>query len=283
MPLVTPTTTSSHMAVEPKPAYATGSFETGLAQALEASKVSLPPVPPQPITTSSSPSQVAGVKQVKVEAPKLPAIAFGKEKWAKYFGDVGLEPPLPADIDEILKSECPFWPGKRIEETHLLVLIPATVDGKPFCLDLLGELIKEPKTGDATEYKYFSGHVKSEHGQKALAKSYWALMTRDVLEGTPGESYKDQCAILNKQRKEKPYEAPRLLDVATAILMEHVETGQWLFNRESWMYTRCQDQIGKYQTAVGGFGAPGLFIVYNDRVIGNISFIYGGLAALWKF
>src|SRR5438105_1254768 len=29
--------------------------------------------------------------------------AFGKEKWAKYFGDIGLEPPLPRNIEEILK------------------------------------------------------------------------------------------------------------------------------------------------------------------------------------
>lgn len=32
---------------------------------------------------------------------------FGKEKGATYFGDVGEEPPLPSDIDQILDAPCP--------------------------------------------------------------------------------------------------------------------------------------------------------------------------------
>lgn len=280
-------TLSSHTAVEPKPAYATGSFEADLAKALKASLP--PPVPPKPkpLATSASVSQVAQVKQMKVEAPKLPAIAFGKEKWARYFGDVGIEPPLPADIDKILNSECPFWKGKRIEETHLLVLIPATIDGKPFCLDLLSELIQEPKTGHATKYNFYLGKAKAEHGQKAPSKSYWALMTGDVLEGTRQKSYQDQCAVLNKQRKERPYEPPGLLEAATAILMEHVKTGQRLFTREPLTYTRCREQVEGWQTAVvGGFGASGLdigLICVSISIALNNGFDgHDGLAAVWK-
>jgi len=274
MPQAKPITTSSHTVKEPKQAFIKESFKADLAKALEASKASLPsPVPPKPQSSSSTLTQVAPVQQMKVEAPKLPAIAFGKEKWARYFGDVGVEPPLPADIDKILKSKCPFWPSKRVEETHMLTLIPATIDGKPFCLDLLEELIQKPKTGCATRYARYWVQVKAEHGQKAPAQSYWALMTRDILEGTRYKDYKDQCVILNKQRKEKPYEAPRLLDAATAILMEHVGTGQRLFNREPVTYTRCQEQTEGCQTAVGDFGAPGLSI-------GNY---INGLAASWKF
>src|SRR3981189_1843179 len=54
-------------------------------------------------------------------------IAFGKAMWAKYFGDSGIEPPLPSTIPEILNSRCPFWPDKKVRQTHLLVLIPETV------------------------------------------------------------------------------------------------------------------------------------------------------------
>ena len=36
--------------------------------------------------------------------PTLPAIAFGKEKWTTYIGDIGVEPPLPSNIHEILKK-----------------------------------------------------------------------------------------------------------------------------------------------------------------------------------
>ncbi|MCB1075385.1 MAG: hypothetical protein KDK59_07605, partial [Simkania sp.] len=78
-------------------------------------------------------------------------MAFGKAKWEKFFGDTGIEPPLPLNINEILNSPCPFWSGKKVRETHVLILVPRTVSGNPFCLDTLCELIKNPKSGNATK------------------------------------------------------------------------------------------------------------------------------------
>ena len=49
-------------------------------------------------------------------------LCFGKAKWKKYFGDVGVEPPLPIEIERILKAPCIFWPDKKVKDTHLLVL-----------------------------------------------------------------------------------------------------------------------------------------------------------------
>ncbi|MCB1073127.1 MAG: hypothetical protein KDK96_08530, partial [Chlamydiia bacterium] len=71
-------------------------------------------------------------------------IAFGKAKWEKYFGDIGVEPPLPSNIEEVLNSPCPFWEGKKVKETHLLTLIPSTINGIPFNLDLMEQLIQNP-------------------------------------------------------------------------------------------------------------------------------------------
>jgi len=208
----------------------------------------------------------------------LPEIAFGAAKWAQYFGDVGAEPPIPAGILASLKAACPFWPGKRIEETHLLTLIPATVDDKPFCLDLLGDLIQHPKTGHATKYAYCWDKLKAQLGQQSPGKSYWVLMSRDVVGGTRGKNYKDQCAVLNSKRQGLPYEPPGVLEAATAILMEHVQSGAYLFGREPWTFTRCREQIAGYQGAVGGFGAAGLRILIRNRF-----FDYYGLAAARKF
>ena len=72
----------------------------------------------------------------------IPSIAFGKAEWWKYFGYIGVEPPLPINIEEILNEPCSFWPGKKVKETHLLVLIPNTVNGKAFTMNYLGELIR---------------------------------------------------------------------------------------------------------------------------------------------
>jgi hypothetical protein len=73
--------------------------------------------------------------------------SFGAEDWSRYFGEVAAAPPLPERIVDTLNSPCPFWPGKAVKDSHLLVLIPATVAGEPFSLDLLGELIRHPKGG----------------------------------------------------------------------------------------------------------------------------------------
>lgn len=44
-----------------------------------------------------------------------PPIAFGKREWEQYLGDVGEEPFLPRVVYKILKSPCPFFPGKRVD------------------------------------------------------------------------------------------------------------------------------------------------------------------------
>ena len=97
-------------------------------------------LPPKP-TTSISPKPTV---QAKI-SNFIPSIAFGKAEWGKYFGDVGIEPPLPANIENILNEPCSFWPDKKVKETHLLVLIPNTVNEKPFTMNYLGELIPETK------------------------------------------------------------------------------------------------------------------------------------------
>jgi len=242
--------------------------------------LSRPSLPPRSSRVSSHPKGVVAptVTLSAATATNLPSIAFGAVNWRKYFGDVGEEPPIPADIFASLKAECPFWPGKRVEETHLLTLIPATVDDKPFCLDLLGDLIQHPKTGHATKYEYCWDKLKAQLGQQSPDKSYWVLMSRDVLEGTRAKSYKDQCAVLDSKRQGQPYEVPGVLEAATGILMEHVHSGAKLFGREPWTYTRCWEKIGDYQGAVGGFGAAGLGILFSNRIGDGV-----GLAPARKF
>nr|MCU0318401.1 hypothetical protein [Amoebophilaceae bacterium] len=105
-------------------------------------------------------AQVAGCSSVGYSASlcaslfSVPASVFGVQEWRRYLGEVGEAPCLPSAIDEILHSACPFWPGKLVKDTHLLILIPSTVDGKAFTLDLLGELIQNPR-GDGHRTQYF--------------------------------------------------------------------------------------------------------------------------------
>ena len=169
--------------------------------------------------------------------------------WDRYFGEVGAVPPLPPNIAEILGSPCPVWPGKTVGETHKLVLVPGTVNGPPLTLDLLGELIRIPRQGNATKYRYYDSEVKKEHG-KSSYRAHWILMTKDVIPGSRDKSYAEQKAMVTGLVG--GYQVPTLLEAAVCILMEHVETGRRLFSDDPWTYTRCQEKVKDYQTVAGG-------------------------------
>ncbi len=208
--------------------------------------------------------------------PDLPPIAFGAAKWTTYFGHVGIEPPLPADIYQILSAPCPFWPEKRVYETHLLILIPATVNGRPFTLNSLSELIQKPHGGGkATRYNDYWDPIKKEYGNIAPAASYWMLITKDVIPESRSKTYdtqKQRLATYN-QKSQLPYEIPHLLESATSILMEHVQSGTWLYSNNPITYTRCQERVFYYPDwplVVGGFAAGGLDVRnFNDDEYGH--------------
>jgi len=222
--------------------------------------------------TSPNPEEVLpSLIQQKLQKEAVPEIAFGKAKWQKYFGDIGTEPPLPKDIDQILKSPCPFWSGKRVEETHLLVLVPSAVNGKAFTLNTLQELIQNPKTGNKTQYSYYHKHVKNELGNKSES-AHWVLMTRDVIPESRNKKYDDQKSLVATHGKKSgiAYELPTALEATTAILMHYVETGKALYTDEElgsqYTYTRCQEKVkyNQWPVTIGGFSFGGLRVSHYD-------------------
>ena len=207
--------------------------------------------------------------------------AFGKKQWETYFGDIGIEPPLPTDIRNILKSPCPFFPGKKVRESHILVLIPETVNGKRLNLTLLGELVKAPKDGKATQYRYIWDEIINDQGiNQATPKSHWALMTKDVIPGSRNKSYPDQKKMIADvvEKTEINYEVPNAIDALICIFMHHISSGERLFNDNPYTGTRCQESIQGYPIYVGGFSPAGLFVSIYDIDDDSI-----GVAALRKF
>jgi len=214
--------------------------------------------------------------------PLISSMAFGKAKWETYFGDVGEEPPFPPHIDEILASSCPYDPGKTVGETHMLVLVPATVNGRPLTPNSLGELMKTPRGGGyATQYQKIYPSILEKYGNISSRESHWVLMTRDVLPGTRDKSFKDQCALLGGFRE---YRVLTLVEAITCVGMEYVVSGNRLYGENPWTVTRCEEDIeiseiwgGKYQASVGGFGVAGLHVSYFGDSENS------GLAGSWKF
>ncbi len=199
------------------------------------------------------------LKVTNVKVSDIP-IAFGKEMWATYIGDIGDEPPLPPDIKAILSAQCPFFPGKKVEETHLLVLIPKTVNGKPLTLQTLGELVKKPLKGTPTKYEYCN---IGEYKDLPTESSHWVLMTRDIIPGSRSKSYVEQQKLLKGyiEKTQLLYEVPPILEATTCIFMEFLRSGKYLYGQDPWTYTRCQEKYNKdWQLCAGGLASAGLFV-----------------------
>lgn len=204
---------------------------------------------------------------------------FGKTQWETYFGDVGEEPALPENIDEILNSPCPFSGDEsiKVKDTHMLVLVPATVNGEALTLNKLQNLIQYPQNqGHATDYDYYSDATKGKHGDTSVERSHWVLMTRDVVPDSRNKTYQEQKDLVNHY---KDYGLPGALEAAVCILMEHVSSGSKLFGERPLTYTSCTETVGdRYPVVVGGFVPDGLY-VYDSHFGGD----YFGVAALRKF
>jgi hypothetical protein len=165
----------------------------------------------------------------------------------------------------------------------MLTLIPATVNGKPFHLNHLRELIQNPIRGHNTNYDYIFSGIVAEHGNTAPKSSYWALMSMKELPESREKSSEEQQALVAKNPH---FEVPDLLSAAACTLTHFVKTGVRLFPRgeDLWTYTRCQETAlspydgRRYQTIVGGFGPPGLLLNFNSFVISHVA-----VAALRKF
>jgi hypothetical protein len=185
----------------------------------------------------------------------------------------------------ILDSPCPFWPDQLVKDTHLLVLIPATVGGVPFTLTQLRKLIKHPKNGGhSTRYRHYSNLVKSQIGEESPPRSYWLLMTREILPDSRDKTYDAQKALVAAYASKLglPYEMPHALEAAAAILLHHACEGERLFGDAPRTYTQCQEKVNKnrFPVFVGGFSSGGLDVDYDRDFV---HYYYDGVSCLRKF
>jgi hypothetical protein len=222
----------------------------------------------KPLALRLSKQKVEAVARIISENYKpISKFAFGKRQWAKYFGDVGEEPPLPPNIEEILKAQCPIWPDKKVYETHLLTLIPKTVNGQPLTLKTLGELVQKPLQGPSSK---FEALYLGQYQDVPPKHSHWTLLSRDVIPDSRNKPYANQQKLVQQY---PGYEVPHILDTAVALFMEHTRSGVRLYSDAPWTYTRCQEKYNnQWQLVVGGFAVGGLRVdyIYDDLEDGGV-------------
>lgn len=237
-------------------------------------------------------------------------VAFGPEDWAKHMGirisDEDIKAAyvmLPENIEQILNTLCPVFPesGKLVKDTHMLVYIPSSVNGKDIngneitkeiTLSSLGDLVekrlsKEGGSRRVAGYRYIWDKVL-EKLDKPVEEVHWMLMTKDVLggmdtgvNGSRGKTYTVQQEMVKKLSKDSDvdYVVPKTLEAVAAIISQFLRTNEHLFGQGDrlWTYTRCEENIGGYQLVVGGFAPVGLY------VLSNVDCGVSGVAGLRKF
>ena len=175
-----------------------------------------------------------------------------------------------------MESACPYDPTKRVEETHLLVLIPSKVNGVPLSLNRLCELVKKPKEFGHPSEINISEYLLQSIGDKTIESSYWALVTIDVIQGSKKQSFSKQCALLKNL-----YKVPRVLEMSVCLMMHHASSAQRLFTKEQSTWTRTEKELGFPRVSIGFFGSSGLST--NILSIDEFSYRDLGLAGILRF
>jgi hypothetical protein len=146
----------------------------------------------QPLLSNvwSTLGQVWGAYQKMSQGDTMKALPpFGAPEWEKYCGlRIDNAPEIPPELLSAFESDCPIWPGKRANETHVLCLVPGNISFE----DLRG------LTGDTRIHPY------SAQLQRSGPNAYWLLVTKEEIPGTAWKRYEDQEQKLETFHRKPP-------------------------------------------------------------------------------
>lgn len=205
---------------------------------------------------------------------ECPGCLMGSKEWT-HLGVVGKAPFLTEKILAALHETSPSDSTKEAWQTGILLFVPETLDGKPFNLNRLSDLMKERYfSAFQVGYGYMSLIVADEYGETPAGKSEWVLIERGIFPGSKNKDFKQQEAMIKA-----PYELPELLPRMAGIILNYLnsEDKKCLFgDSPSWISIRCKEMIGRAgHIIVNGIGAANLS---GDHALYNI-----GVGAQRKF
>lgn len=205
---------------------------------------------------------------------------FDENKWKRYIGKPGNVdgsplPLLPIEFHKILKSPCPIWQGKTTGQTHILMLQPETIDGRPLTLNLVAELLRKflkNKKG----FNNSLSRIFKEHGNKPIGKSCWVLMPKKILPESREQSFILQTDMVRTLAENtlRSYKVPELLRAALCLLAMYCNRGIQFFKKD---FTRCQEITYNNQITLGNFDEDGLKI-HSNRL--DLSLV--GISPTWN-
>ena len=173
---------------------------------------------------------------------------------------VGKEPLLPEFLTaDLLESECPFSPGKKIKDTHLLVLIPKTVNGEPYSVLTLEELcFTREGVGQKGVLIHDNRHLSAwpdcPWASAPQGESEWVFLPRSGPDGEgvagekqfSGKGIEEQERVLREHYPE--YREAKVLELVTATVLDNLVNNRDAdFNQ---LYLWCHDTSADLESFV---------------------------------
>jgi len=165
---------------------------------------------------------------------------FGTTDWASYYDSLQ---PLAEEVKEILQRTCPFYPKKRMFETHLVFQGIQILDNAPLTVAKWLEL--HPPTSQLKFYFNTNPwHAGQPHTDEATLEPRLYIMLREIV---PGSTYKkpdDQLTLLPED-----YKVPTTIEEVTKSILGFRKTSK-RFNPNVW--AACKERTIKTNTANAG-------------------------------
>lgn len=174
--------------------------------------------------------------------------------------DLGEIPALPANIIEILNAKCDLSnDGRRVADTHRLVLVPASIDGKPLTLKALRELATEAGNGKDPSFYEQDWYDNEAFANKPLEKSTWVLEYQTAAPKSENKTEAQQVALVEKLPNHR---TAKILEHVGAMVFNDLENGERIYPS---IYGRCEERSASgARVYAGSFGARGLTVDDDD-------------------
>ena len=171
----------------------------------------------------------------------VPIVVFTQSHWKKYLGQITNCPPLPKHIYELLESPCPFWKGKRVQDTHVLVLIPGMLNKKSLTLNRIEKAIEDTQAIEKIKKLRWGRKIKKKYGNNKVKSAYWALITKEIIPKSRVKELDEQAQMIKAIHPKYKIPRPHELLLAYAFYLFH--NGKELFtSSEDYNpeWTRCK-------------------------------------------
>ena len=211
----------------------------------------------------------------RIDVPVILGKNFlGAASWKVGFGvDVGVVPPIPKEVTQsLLESPCPLHPGQKIKDTHILMLVPKTVNGEAYTALKLDELCASRKgSGDRLIDPDFISWKTQSWANAPQAQSEWVLLPKSDPDPnvSPEKHFRRKDITAQQKVREAHYSEYRegkVLEVMTMALLNDVVNGEPRI-LQGLNFLRCIEQNASgVRVCVGYFDSDGLRV---DGDVGN--------------